>query len=72
MNFQVPVWEVSSYLAPMIKKGEVIEIKRENNTITASVAHFTTFAIIGRVPAPAPPEEEVVVPPEEEVVVPPE
>ena len=30
MRFQVPVWEVSSYLAPMIKKGEVIEIKREN------------------------------------------
>jgi len=29
-RFQVPVWEVSSYLAPMIKKGEVIEIKREN------------------------------------------
>jgi len=30
MRFQVPVWEVSSYLAPMIKKGEVIEINREN------------------------------------------
>ncbi len=29
-RFQVPIWEVSSYLAPMIKKGEVIEIKREN------------------------------------------
>ena len=29
-RFQVPVWEVSSYLAPMIKKGEVIEIRREN------------------------------------------
>ena len=29
-HFQVPVWEVSSYLAPMIKKGEVIEIKRES------------------------------------------
>jgi len=30
MSFQVPVWEVSSYLTPMLKKGEVIEIKREN------------------------------------------
>ncbi|GAI65546.1 unnamed protein product, partial [marine sediment metagenome] len=29
-RFQVPVWEVSSYLVPMIKKGEVIEIKRES------------------------------------------
>ncbi|MBA7469520.1 hypothetical protein ES707_04791 [subsurface metagenome] len=29
-RFQIPIWEVSSYLAPMIKKGEVIEIKREN------------------------------------------
>ena len=40
-----------------------------NNTITASVSHFTTFAIIGAV---TPPEEEEVVPPEEEEVVPPE
>ena len=30
MKFQTPVWEVSSYLAPMIKKGEVIELKRES------------------------------------------
>jgi hypothetical protein len=29
-SFQVPVREVSWYLAPMIKKGEVVEIKREN------------------------------------------
>jgi len=40
-----------------------------NNTITASVEHFTIFAIIGAV---TPPEEEEVVPPEEEEVVPPE
>ncbi|MBA7618770.1 hypothetical protein ES703_26102 [subsurface metagenome] len=30
-------------------------VDTENNTITALVPHFTTFAIIGRVPAPAPP-----------------
>jgi hypothetical protein len=30
MRLQAPVWEVSWYLAPMIKKGEVIEVKREN------------------------------------------
>jgi hypothetical protein len=29
-SFQVPVREVSWYLAPMIKKGEVVELKREN------------------------------------------
>ncbi|GAH19673.1 unnamed protein product [marine sediment metagenome] len=44
--------------------GEWIEldcvVDTVNNTITASVSHFTTFAIIGRVPAPAPPEEEEV------------
>ncbi len=41
-----------------------------NNKITASVSHFTTFAIIGTI---TPPEEEEVVPPaEEEEVVPPE
>jgi len=53
-------------------------VDTENNTITASVPHFTTFAVIGRVPAP-PEEEEVptVVPPvgeeeeEPEVVIPP-
>ncbi len=63
--------------------GEWVEldcvVDTENNTITASVEHFTTFAIIA--PAPeeeeviviAPPEEEEeVVPPEEEEVVPPE
>ncbi|GAI71924.1 unnamed protein product, partial [marine sediment metagenome] len=53
--------------------GEWIEldgvVDTENNTITASVAHFTTFAIIGTV---TPPEEEEVVPPEEEEVAPPE
>ncbi len=48
--------------------GEWVEldgvVDTVNNTITASVSHFTTFAIIGKVPA-APPEEEVptVVPP---------
>ena len=51
--------------------GEWVEldgvVDTENNTITASVAHFTTFAIIGVV---APPEEEEVAPPEEEVVPP--
>jgi len=40
--------------------GEWVEldcvVDTVNNTITASVPHFTTFAIIGRVPAPAPPE----------------
>ena len=30
VNFLIPVRKVSSYLAPMIKKGEVIEIKRES------------------------------------------
>jgi len=30
-------------------------VDTENNTITASVAHFTTFAIIGTVTPPAPP-----------------
>ncbi|MBA7641139.1 hypothetical protein ES703_48812 [subsurface metagenome] len=30
------------------------EVDTENNIITASVAHFTTFAIIGRVTPPAP------------------
>ena len=40
----------------------------ENNIITASVPHFTTFAIIGAVT----PLEEEVVPPPEEVVPPPE
>jgi len=53
--------------------GEWVEldcvVDTENNTITASVSHFTTFAIIGAV---TPPEEEEVVPPEEEEVVPPE
>ena len=29
-RFQVPVWEVSLYLTPMIKKGAVIEIQRES------------------------------------------
>jgi len=62
--------------------GEWIEldcvVDTVNNTITAHVSHFTTFAVIGRVTAP-PEEEEVptVVPPvgeeeeEEEVVAPP-
>jgi len=51
--------------------GEWVElacvVDTVNNTITASVPHFTTFAIIGQVPAP-PEEEEIptVVPPEEE------
>ncbi|MBA7481168.1 hypothetical protein ES707_16638 [subsurface metagenome] len=40
--------------------GEWVEldcvVDTENNTITASVAHFTTFAIIGRVTVVAPPE----------------
>jgi len=53
--------------------GEWIElvcvVDTVNNTITASVSHFTTFAIIGAV---TPPEEEEVVPPEEEEIVPPE
>ncbi len=40
-----------------------------NNIITASVPHFTTFAIIGTV---RPPEEEEIAPPEEEEVAPPE
>jgi hypothetical protein len=58
----------------------VCVVDAANNRITASVAHFTTFAIIGKSkpapapppPAPAPPEEEVVVvpPPVEEVVPP--
>ncbi|GAI51635.1 unnamed protein product, partial [marine sediment metagenome] len=52
-------------------------VDTENNTITADVEHFTTFAIIGAVTPPeeeevVPPEEEEVVPPEEEEVVPPE
>jgi len=38
--------------------GEWVEldcvVDTENNTITASVPHFTTFAIIGEAPAPAP------------------
>ncbi len=66
--------------------GEWVEldcvVDTENNTITASVSHFTTFAVIARAAppppeeeevAPAPPEEEEVVPapPEEEEVVPP-
>ena len=53
--------------------GEWVELEcvvdTVNNTITADVEHFTTFAIIGAV---TPPEEEEVVPPEEEEVVPPE
>jgi hypothetical protein len=59
----------------------VCVVDAANNKITASVAHFTTFAIIGKAkpaavapPAPPAPEEEVVPPPppEEEVeVVPP-
>jgi len=53
--------------------GEWVEldcvVDTVNNIITASVPHFTTFAIIGTV---RPPEEEEVVPPEEEEVVPPE
>jgi len=61
--------------------GEWVElvcvVDTVNNTITASVSHFTTFAIIGAVTPPeeeevVPPEEEEVVPPEEEEVVPPE
>jgi len=50
------------------ESGEWVEldcvVDTVNNTITASVPHFTTFAVIGRVPAP-PEEEEVptVVPP---------
>jgi hypothetical protein len=44
-------------------------VDTENNTVTASVAHLTCFALIGAVP---PPEEEEVVPPEEEEVLPPE
>jgi len=47
-------------------------VDTENNIITASVAHFTTFAIIGVV---APPEEEEIIPPvgeeEEEEIIPP-
>ncbi|GAH85442.1 unnamed protein product, partial [marine sediment metagenome] len=39
--------------------GEWVEVDCvvdiENNTITASVEHFTTFAIIGTVPSPPPP-----------------
>ncbi len=30
MRFQIPVQEVDRYLAPVIKQGEVVEIKREN------------------------------------------
>jgi len=51
------------------ESGEWVElvgvVDTENNTITASVPHFTTFAVIGRTP---PEEEEVptVVPPVEE------
>ncbi len=61
--------------------GEWVEldcvVDTENDTITASVEHFTTFAIIGTVTPPeeeevAPPEEEEVAPPEEEEVAPPE
>ena len=61
--------------------GEWVEldcvVDTENDTITASVSHFTTFAIIGAVTPPeeeevAPPEEEEVAPPEEEEVAPPE
>jgi len=37
-----------------------------NNTITASVPHFTTFAVIGKVPAPPEEEEVPTVPPVEE------
>ena len=52
--------------------GEWVEVDcvvdTENDTITASVEHFTTFAIIGAV---TPPEEEEVAPPEEEEVAPP-
>jgi len=44
-------------------------VDTENKTITASVEHFTTFAIIGAVTPPQ--EEEVVPPPEEEEEVPP-
>lgn len=29
-RFQIPVWELDRYLAPMIKQGKVVEIKREN------------------------------------------
>lgn len=54
--------------------GEWVELEcvvdAENNTITALVSHFTTFAIVSSIP---PSEEEEVVPPEEEEeVVPPE
>jgi len=62
--------------------GEWVElvcvVDTVNNTITASVSHFTTFTIIGAVTPPEeeeivpPEEEEVVLPPEEEVVLPPE
>jgi len=51
--------------------GEWVEldcvVDTENNTITASAEHFTTFAITVTV---TPPEEEEVVPPEEEEVAP--
>jgi len=30
MSFQISVWEVNRYLAPMIKQGTVVEIRREN------------------------------------------
>ncbi|MBA7485921.1 hypothetical protein ES707_21473 [subsurface metagenome] len=50
-------------------------VDTENNTITADVSHFTTFAIIARAPvAPpiAPPPEEPPAPPPEEPPAPPE
>jgi len=53
-------------------------VDTENNTITASVPHFTIFAIIGietapePEPEPVPPEEPEPVPPEEPEPVPPE
>jgi len=65
--------------------GEWVEldgvVDTANNTITASVPHFTTFAVIGTVPAPPEEEEVPIVPPvtpveeeeeEEEVVILPE
>jgi len=52
--------------------GEWVELEcvvdTENKVITASVSHFTTFALVA---VPTPPEEEMV-PLEEEEVVPPE